>query len=165
MISDDRTGWGLILNVLDVLERHGYHRHDSQHAGGVAGVISDLARACEGTRRAIYGTYPDRVQPPGSTLPVPEADQGAVILTGADVSTVRVALALAADFQLVRATLCTSCADRSCLTCQSRLQDAQTYDQMAIEIIQAAQASAATTDRPPGHDSQPQSPPGKEAGQ
>jgi Xaa-Pro aminopeptidase len=164
MTSDDRMTWGLIIDVLDVLERHGYHRHDPQHTGHAVEVISYLARTYEGTREIPYGTHPGQAQPPGTTPPAAEADQDAVILTDTEVSTVRAALELAADATRARATLCTSCPDRSCLTCQSRLQDAQTYDQMATEIIQAAQASAAATTRPPGHD-QARPAPGKEAGQ
>ena len=37
MTSDDRLTWGLITDVLDVLERHGYHRHDNQHTGQAIG--------------------------------------------------------------------------------------------------------------------------------
>jgi hypothetical protein len=165
MTSDDHMSWGLILDVLDVLERRGYHRHDDQHTGPAADVISDLARVCEGTRQALFGTDPGQVQQPGTTPPAAEADQDVVILIGAEVSTVRASLDLAADFIRVRATLCTSCADRSCLTCQSRLQDARAYDRLATHLIQPARPSAATTGQPPGSDNQPKSAIGEEAGQ
>ena len=165
MTLDDRMTWGLIIDVLDVLERRGYHRHDDQHTGQAADVISDLARICEGTRQALCGTDPGQDRRPGTTPPAAEADQDVVILIGAEVSTVRAALDLAADFIRVRATLCTSCADRSCLTCQSRLQDARAYDRLATQLIQPAGPSAATTGRPPGSDSQPKPASREEAGQ
>ena len=60
MTSDNRMTWDLILEVLDVLERHGYHQHDNQHTGQAIGVIGDLARIYEGTRDAPYGTYLDQ---------------------------------------------------------------------------------------------------------
>ena len=63
MTSDDRMTWGLIIDVLDLLERHGYRQPGNQHTGQAIGVISGLARACEGTREASYGTYPGHIQP------------------------------------------------------------------------------------------------------
>ena len=50
MTGDDRITWGLILDVLDVLERHGYHQYDNQHAGRAIGMIFDLAYVYEGAR-------------------------------------------------------------------------------------------------------------------
>ena len=73
MTSDNRMTWGLILDVLDVLERHGYRQHDHQHTGQAFGVIGDLARIYEGTRDAPYGTYPHDAQP----SPDPEPGQPA----------------------------------------------------------------------------------------
>jgi hypothetical protein len=35
--------WGLIIDLLDVLERHGYHRADSLHTGQAIGLIHNLA--------------------------------------------------------------------------------------------------------------------------
>ena len=59
MTSDDRFTWGLILDVLDVLERHGYHKYDNQHTGRAIGMILDLAHIYEGTRE----THPGPVAP------------------------------------------------------------------------------------------------------
>src|SRR5712671_4798845 len=87
MTSDDRFTWGLILDVLDVLERHGYHKYDNQHTGRAIGVIFDLAHTYEGIRE----THPDPTAPsphPGPAPPAPEADQDAIILPRADVITV-----------------------------------------------------------------------------
>jgi hypothetical protein len=98
MTSDDRFTWGLITDVLDVLERHGYHRHDNQHTGQALEVIFDLAYVYEGTRDISPGTYlqpaPLALHPaPGPSAP----DADAVILTDAEVSTVVAALDIAAD--------------------------------------------------------------------
>ena len=57
MTSDDRFTSGLILDVLDVLERHGYHRYDSRHTGYAVGAILDLAYVYHGTRDVSYGYY------------------------------------------------------------------------------------------------------------
>ena len=71
MTSEDRFTWGLILDVLDVLERHGYHKYDNQHTGRAVGVIFDLARIYEGTRE----THPGPARPrhiPGQHRPPPK---------------------------------------------------------------------------------------------
>ena len=69
MTSDDRMTWGLILEVLDVLERHGYHQHDHQHTGEAIGLISDLTHVYEGARDAPYGTYLDQAVAPETRPP------------------------------------------------------------------------------------------------
>jgi hypothetical protein len=153
MTSDNRTNWDLIIDVLDVLERHGYHRHDDQHTGQAIGVIGDLARVYEGTRDAPYGTYLGQVPPsphPEPGQPARHADPGAVILTGADISTVLAALDIAADYKRDRAEICADCADQSCPTCQSRHRDAQAYDQIAGQILHTAHTARAA------HASQPE---------
>jgi hypothetical protein len=165
MSGDDRMTWGLIIDVLDVLERHGYHRHDDQHTGQAISVIGDLARVYQGTRDVPSGTYLDQAQPhPESARPVPEADQDAVVLTGADARTVVAALDLAADYKRDRAETCADCTDQSCLTCQFRLREAQSYDRMAAQLLRAPHAAKASQPEPhsPG-----QTDPGcdKEAGQ
>lgn len=43
-----RITWGLVIDVLDVLERHGYHRYDNQHTGQAVLLIGDLATAYTG---------------------------------------------------------------------------------------------------------------------
>ncbi len=156
MTSDGRMTWGLIIDVIGALERHGYHKPGNQHTGQAIGVISDLARVYEGTREAAYGTYPGHVQP---GTPGPESDQDAVMLSHADVSTVFAALDIAADYKRDRAEACADCPDQSCPTCQSRLQDARSYDQMAGRLLQTAEATRAASASPP----EPAA--GKEAGQ
>jgi hypothetical protein len=166
MTSDDRLTSGLIL---DVLERHGYHRYDNQHTGQAVGAILDLAYVYDGTRNASYGTYLDHPPPGPHTEPGPsdpDADD-AVILTGAEVSTVVAALDIAADYKRDRAGTCADCAGQSCTNCQWRLQAAGTYDQLVGRMIHAAEASA--PQRAPGHLAPPSVGPhavaGKEAGQ
>ena len=43
-----------------------------------------------------------------------------------------------------RAETCADCADQSCTTCQSRLRAARTYDQLAVQMLQAGEAPPAT---------------------
>ena len=170
MTDNDRMTWGFILEVLDVLERHGYHRSDNQHTGQAIGLLGDLAHVYEGTRDARRSAYvavppspPSAAQPPIRTGPDP------VVLTSADVSTVVAALDIAADYKRDRAAACADCADQTCLTCQSRLRDAQAYDRLADQILHAAEPSAAA--QRPGPDraeparSQPQAAADREAGQ
>ena len=132
MTSDNRMTWGLIIDVLDTLERHGYHKHDNEHTGQAIGVIHDLARVYEGDRDASYGTYLDQATPsppPEPRRPSRQAEPGIVILTGTDISTVLTALYIAAEDNCDRAETCADCPDQSCPTCQSRLQAARAYDQ------------------------------------
>ena len=57
MPDDERLTWDLILEVLDVLERHGYHRGDNQHTGQAIGLIHDVACIYEGTLGAPSSPY------------------------------------------------------------------------------------------------------------
>jgi hypothetical protein len=173
MTSDDRMTGGLIRDVFDVLERHGYQRHDNQHTAKAIGMVVDLASLYEGTREAPYGTYlhhappTQHAEPELSTL---ETDD-AVILTDAEVSTVFAALDIAADYKRDRAAICADCADQTCLTCQSRLRDAQAYDRMAAQLLQTAEAARTANsyqlepDGPPAPPCQPHPLADKEAGQ
>jgi hypothetical protein len=47
--GDPRFTWGLIIDVLDVLERHGYRKGDDQHTGRAIGMLLRLAATYEGT--------------------------------------------------------------------------------------------------------------------
>jgi hypothetical protein len=74
----------------------------------------------------------------------------------------------AAEYKRDRAGTCADCADQSCATCQWHLQAADAHDQMAGQMIHAAEASTARQHAPG-----PAAPPsagspaavGKEAGQ
>jgi hypothetical protein len=151
MTFDDRFTWGFVLDVIDVLERHGYHHHDNQHTGQAFAVIGDLAQVYDGTHDAPYAQSAMHPEP----APSDPGAADAVILTNAEVSTVFAALQIAAGDKRDRAAACADCADQSCLTCQSRLRDAHAYDQMATQMLETAQtAQAANAGQP-----EPASPP------
>jgi hypothetical protein len=171
MTDNDRMTWGFILELLDVLERHGYHRSDNQHTGQAIGLIRDVAHVYDGTMDAPHSAYVAvPPSPPTAAQPPSRAGQDAVILTRADASTVFAALDTAADYQRDRAAGCADCADQTCLTCQSRLQNAEAYDRLADRILHAAEPSAPAAeqsgpDRAEPVRSQPQAAPDREAGQ
>ena len=50
MTSDHRVTPGLIHDIVDALERHGYYRSDDLHADRAVGLIGDLAGIYEGTQ-------------------------------------------------------------------------------------------------------------------
>ena len=142
MTSEDRFTWGLILDVLDVLERHGYHKYDNQHTGRAFGMIRDLAYAYEGARETHHGP----AQPLPHSEPVRPgagAGQGAIILTHAEVSAVFAAADIAADDKRYRVEMCPDCPDQSCPACQVHIRDAEAFDQMADRMLQAAQGAPA----------------------
>jgi hypothetical protein len=164
MTRDDRMTWGLIHDVLNVLECHGYHKYDNQHTGRVIGVVSDLAHIYEGTREISPGTVAPSAHPEPAP-PAPAADQDALILTPADAITVFAAMDIAADNKRYRIEMCTDCPDQSCRTCQIHLHDAEAFDRMADRMLEAAKTAPAAHH---GHTEPPrQSRPAadKEAGQ
>jgi hypothetical protein len=154
MTSDDRLTTGLILDILDVLERHGYQRYDNRHTGQAIGAILDLAYVYDGTRDVSYGYYPLSASPARPGPSNPEADD-AVILTDAEVSTVVAALDIAAGYKRERAAACADCADQSCLICQSRLRDAGAYDHMATQMLHTATVARTANSVQPEPDAPP----------
>ena len=139
----DRMNIDLITQVMGVLDRHGYVRGDRQHVAHAVGTIIDLARIYEGT--------PDHPAGPGLTPEPPGPDgQDAVIVSAGEVKTLLAALDDAAEYKRNRAETCADCAGQFCTTCQWRLQAARDYDQMAAQMLQAAEASAAAQPGP-GH--------------
>ena len=169
MADDQRLTWGFILEVLDVLERHGYRRSDSEHTSQAIGLIREVARIYEGTLDAPVGGY---VVVPSSppTAPPPPGLPGrdAVIVSAGEVTTLLAALDDAAEYKRDRAETCADCTDQSCTTCQWRGQAADAYDQLASQIIHTAEA-ANDRERTPDHPAPPSVGPhaavGKEAGQ
>jgi hypothetical protein len=162
MTDDQRLTWGFILEVLDVMERHGYRRSDHQHTGHAIGLIRDAARTYEGTRDAPDGPYvvvpsspPTAPQPPGQDARIVPAGQAKTLLAALDE---------AAEYKRDRAAMCADCADQSCGTCQWRLQAAESYDTLAAQLAETAQASRTTASQP-GSASQPQAAADREAGQ
>ena len=167
-MADERLTWGFIIEVLDVLERHGYHRSDSEHTGQAIGLIRHVARIYEGTLDApVAGSVVVPSSPP--TAPQQPAPPGrdAVIVPADEVKTLLAALDDAAEYKRDRAASCADCAGQSCTTCQWRLQTAGAYDQLAGRMIHTAEASA--PQHAPGHPAPPSGGPhmatDKEAGQ
>ncbi len=143
MVNDQRLTWGFIIEVLDVMERHGYRRSDSEHTGQAIGLIRHVARIYEGTLdapRAGYVVVPS--SPPTAPQPPGPSGQDAVLVSAAEVKTLLAALDDAADYKRDRAETCADCADQSCTTCHWRLQAADAYDQLASQIIHTAGAAA-----------------------
>jgi len=166
MADDERLTCNFIHEVLDVMERHGYRRSDSQHTSQAIGLIRDTARIYEGTLDAPRVGY---VVVPSSrpTAPQPSGPP-AVTVSAAEVKTLLAALDEAAEYKRDGAASCADCADQSCTTCHWRLQAADAYDQLAGQMTQAVEASTARH-RTPDHAAPPSAGPqavaDKEAGQ
>jgi hypothetical protein len=162
MTSDYRATPGLVHDVLDALERHGYYRGDDRHADRAIGLIGDLAGIYEGTQD--HPAYPCVVTPPAPAYPAP-GNRGAATLTHDDAITVFAALDIAADDKRYRVEMCPDCADRSCPDCRTHLRDIQAFDQLADRMLQATPAAPAATASQPGPDRQSQAARDREAGQ
>ena len=67
----------------------------------------------------------------------------AVIVSADQVKTLLAALDDAAENKRDRAATCADCTDQPCTSCQWRLQAADAYDHLAVQLIQATEASAA----------------------
>jgi hypothetical protein len=74
----------------------------------------------------------------------------AVVVSARQVKLLLAALDDAAEYKRDRAATCADCGEQPCTTCQWRLHAADAYDQLAAQLIQAAEASA-TRQRAPGH--------------
>ena len=57
--------------------------------------------------------------------------------------TILAALDEASDYKRDRAESCADCADRSCGTCQYRLDDARAYESLAARLMRAMENSVA----------------------
>jgi hypothetical protein len=149
MPDDERFTWGFILEVFDVLERHGYRRSDNEHTGQALGLIRDVARIYEGTRDAPRYSYVV-VPSPQPTEPQPHGPPGpdAIIVSADEIKVLLAALDDATEYKRDRAETCADCADQSCTTCHWRLQAAEAYDQLARQMIHAAEASTARQPMP-----------------
>jgi len=116
---------------------------------GPSVLISDLAHIYQGSQDHPFGPCIGEI-PSRTERPAPEPPgQDTVLIAAGEVNTVLVALDIAADYQRDRAELCADCTSQSCPACESRLRDAQAYDRLSAQLLQAA-ASAATTARHPG---------------
>jgi hypothetical protein len=135
MTTDDWMDLGLITDVLDVLDQHGYARSDNEHATRAILLISGLAHIYEGSQDHPFGPSINEIPP----------RQDSVLVSPGEVKPLLAALDIAADYMRDRAELCADCADQSCPTCETRLKDAQAYDHLHTQLSQQAEASAAAT--------------------
>jgi hypothetical protein len=174
MNDDERQTWGLIIDVLDVLEKHGYRRGDDRHTGRAVGLVGDLARIYEGTQEAPAGAYPVEMPAPRQASPGearPSAGKNAEMIAAAGIFTILAALDEASDYKRDRAGGCADCADQSCGTCQHRLDAARAYESLATRLQHAIDADTPdktprqTTIEPPRSRVQPETAAEREAGQ
>ena len=142
--EDNRLTWGLIIDVLDALEKHGYHRGDNQHVGSAVGLIAPLARAYEGNQEQPGSAHPSPPRPPhqaASQQPDCPADLDTSAVDPGDRRIILAALGEAADLKRDRAANCSDCADQSCGTCEFWLKAAQAYERVAARLLGAETAS------------------------
>jgi hypothetical protein len=173
-MSDRHHTWGLIIDVLDVLEQHGYRQADDQHTGRAVGLIGDLARIYEGTQDAPGGAYLVPAPQPSRDdreRPAPAAARNAEAIASAQMHTVLSALGEAADYKRDRAECCADCVDQSCGTCQYRLDAARAYEGLAVRLVRAMDAAVLEKASPQAANGaidkglQPETAPDREAGQ
>ena len=62
-MTDHRMNPGLITDILDVLDRHGYASGDDEHVGQAILLLHDLTRIYEGTRTTRSGPLSTRHHP------------------------------------------------------------------------------------------------------
>lgn len=142
--EDNRFTWGLIIDVLDALERHGYRRGDNQHVGGAVELIAPLVRAYEGNQEQPGSAYPSPSRPPhqaASDQPDRPAGPDTAAVGPGDRRIILAALDEAADLKRDRAANCSDCADQSCGTCEFRLNAAQAYERVAALLLSAEKTS------------------------
>ena len=168
-MTDHRINPGLITDILDVLDRHGYARGGDEHAGRAILLLHDLTRIYEGTQDHPFGPYINPAPSPQTAPEPPGSDsRSAVIVPPSELTTVLAALDIAADYKRDRAGMCADCPDPFCPDCQTRLHDARACDQIADRMLQAAEAALAPhhgQTEPAGPPRQPGLAAGKEAGQ
>ena len=146
-MTSNRPGAGLITDIPDVLDRHGYARGDDEHTARAIVLIGDLAHIYQGSLDHPFGPYVGEIPPRTEPEPLTPVGQDAVLVPAGEVKNLLVALDIAADCKRDRAELCADCTGQSCPTCESRLRDAQAYDHLSAQLIQAAEASPAATAR------------------
>ncbi len=134
-MNGDRPSWSMIIDVLDVLEKHGYRRGDDQHTGRAVRLVGDLARIYEGTQEVPVGA---RLVPEPSLEQAGRAAAGnAEAIAGAGMPVILSALDEASDYKRDRSAACSDCADQSCGICQHRLDAALAYESLATRLQHA----------------------------
>jgi hypothetical protein len=172
MNDDHRESWSMIIDVLDVLEKHGYRRGDDQHTGRAVRLVGDLARIYEGTQEIPDGA---RLVPEASQAMLDQAGRAAAnnaeAIAGVGMPVILSALDEASDYKRDRAAACSDCADQSCGTCQHRIDAAHAYESLATRLQHAIDGptperlSPQPVADPPGNRIQPQATLDREAGQ
>jgi hypothetical protein len=140
----------LVSEIITVLERHGHHARDRQHADQAVSVITQLIGIYDGTR-----DHPARTSRHADPEPAGESDTDALVLTGTDISTVLGALDLAAEYKRDLAETCADCSDRSCPSCQYRLSHAAGYDRLASRICNDPEPTVRSQPQPDHPDAAP----------
>jgi hypothetical protein len=161
-MTADWMDLGLITDVLDVLDRHGYARSDTEHATRAILLISDLAHIYEGSQEHPFSptiNQPPQAEPALNT----QATQNTVPVPIGEVKNLLSALDIAADYNRDRAGLCADCTGQSCPACELRLREARAYDRLYAQLDQQADATAIASHPEPA--AQPQRAADREAGQ
>jgi len=158
-MTDDRMNPDLIIEMLDMLDRHGYARSDDEHTARAIVLISDLAHIYQDSQDHPFGPYISEIPPRTEPEPLTPAGQDAVLVPADQVKNLLAALDIAADYKRDRAELCADCTGQTCPACESRLRDAQAYDHLSAQLIQPTEASSAARHPEPGPAA------GREAGQ
>ena len=130
-------------DAFDMLDRHGYVRGDNEHTGRAILLISDLAHIYKGSLDHPFGPYvkrdtavPDRTGAARTSQPGRRprpARRGQDLLAALDI---------AAGHQRDRAEIYADCTGQTCLTCESRLQDAQAYDHLSEPLDRSTAITA-----------------------
>jgi hypothetical protein len=162
-MTADWIDLGLITDVLDVLDRHGYARSDTEHATRAILLISDLAHIYQGSQDHPFGPTASQPAPQPEPAPPPPATQNAVPVPIGEVKTLLRALDIAAECNRDRAGLCADCTGQSCPACELRLREAQIYDRLYAQLDQQAGASPTASHPEPTTQLQPAA--DREAGQ
>jgi hypothetical protein len=148
---------GLITDVLDVLNRHGYARSDTEHPTRAILLINDLAHIYEGSQDHPFGPAINQL-PQAEPAPPTPATQNTVPVPIGEVKNLLCALDIAADYNRDRAELCVDCTGQPCPTCELRLREA-----LYAHLDQQADASPTASHPEPA--TQPQLTADREAGQ
>ena len=117
----DRHTHRLVTEILTVLERHGHHARDREHADQAVNMAIQLTGVYDGTLDIPASTGRHAAPAPDREPPDPDS----LVLAGADLSTAFAALDLAAEYKRDLVETCPDCADQSCDTCQYRVRDAR----------------------------------------
>jgi hypothetical protein len=135
MSGEERFTMGLVIEVLDVLDRHGYRKADDQHTGRAIGLLGDVAKIYAGERDEPVA------------LPYhPQAEDAPLNPAGKVLTPERLIVLTALDdaiaFRTERAgAYCADCRESPAELCESHQDDldtADTYRTVARELGEAA---------------------------